>query len=312
MVKLKQEIGSQLRILLILRAIMDSRLGVTILELKERFNVSKDTIRRDLYTLTTAGFIVEMDNKYRYRFKKEKEYKQLKNLLHFSEEEQILLHDAIDTISPYSKRAKTLKKKLASLYDFRKLGHSYLKRPYLQKLDMIQKAIDDKKQVVLENYRSSNSNKITNRLVEPFHINITEDILFAFEPTTRIVKNYKLSRINRVVLQETNWQFEGHHNIIHTDPFRISGKEMVMVHLRITLAGKNELIERFPLTKAHIIESEINGTYEFQCEVNKRFLGLDNFILGFHREIIEIISPDELITHLKNDIEKIKKIEGFF
>jgi len=37
---------------------------------------------------------------------------------------------------------------------------------------------------------------------------------------------------------------------------------------------------------------------------------LDNFILGYHREIIEIISSENLKTHIVKSLEEIKKIEG--
>jgi len=312
MAKFKQEIGTQLRILLIQRAIMNSKLGLTVNELSAKFLVSKDSIRRDFRTLATAGFVLKMDDRYRYSFKKEEEFKQLKELLHFSDEEQIILHNAIDQVSPHSKKAQILKKKLASLYDFRKLGHSYLKRPYLQKLDKINNAIQNRTQITLERYSSSNSNIIRDRKVEPFHIDISNDMLFAVDLDVKKVKNFKISRIEHIRLSNATWNNQGLHNIIHTDPFRISSKKMINIHLIITLAGKNELEERFPLTRAFINESEDKGIYEFQCDVNEKFFGVDNFILGFHREIIEIISPDLLIEHLKKDIEKIKNIEGFY
>ncbi len=312
MVKINQDLGGKLRVLLIQRTLLNSRNGKTINELTQRFGVSKDSIRRDLKILSNAGFIVDIDKKYRYHFKKEEEYKQLKDLLHFSEEEQIILHKAIDSIEPYTKRASILKKKLASLYDFRKLGLSYLNAPYLQKINLINEGMKNKQQIVLKNYKSSNSNKIENKYIEPIHINTSEDILYAFDIKTKTLKNYKISRIGKVALSKNDWEYEGHHYILHTDPFRISSKNMVMVHMRITLAGKNYLEEMYPITKSFINETQNEGIYDFQTKVNDKFLGLDNFILGYHREIVEIISPENLIIHLKNQIECIKNIEGFF
>jgi len=312
MVKRKQDISPKLRILKMQRAILESHNGFTIKQFAQRFDVSIDTIRRDFVALENSGLFLTKDSRHRYTFKKEQEYKQLKDLLHFSEEDQIILHKAIDSVSPHTKRAEILKKKLASIYDFRKLGLSYLKRPYLQKLNKINGAIKNKIQIKLNRYSSSNSNIISDRIVEPFHIDISNDILYAFEIKSKGIRNFKISRIERITLTNDKWKFEGHHNITHSDPFRISSKKMINVHLRITLAGKNELEERYPLSKAFITESEEEGSYDYQCDVNNAFLGLDNFILGFHREILEIISPDILIEHLKKDIEKIKNIEGFY
>jgi predicted DNA-binding transcriptional regulator YafY len=312
MAKSTHKIGTKLRVLSIQRDILDSKYGITRKELVEKYNVNYSTIKRDFEILETAGFILKKDIRHRYKFKRDNEFKQLKDLLHFSKEDQILLHQAIDIISPHSTRAKILKKKLASLYDFRKLGISYLNNPYLQKINTLHKAIEAKNQIILKDYQSSNSNQIDDRCVEPFHINTTEDILHAYDIDKKQLRNFKISRITHIRQTPNKWQYEGFHNILHSDPFRISSNNLVNVHLLVTLGGKNELEERYPLTKAYIEESEEEGIYEFQCKVNNQFLGLDNFILGFHREIIEIISPDIIIEHLKKGIEKIKNIEGFY
>jgi len=294
-----------LRTLLIQRDILNSKYGLTRKFLAKKYNTNISTIKRALNTLETAGFILEKDNRHRYKFKIEDEYKQLKDLLHFSIEDQVLLHEAIDNIAPDTTRAKILKKKLSSLYDYKKLGYSYLRRPHLIKIDTLHKAITDKKQTVLINYQSSNSNEISDRNIEPFHLNTTDDILYAFDIDKKELRNFKISRITKVKISDSNWQFENFHNLLQTDPFRIVSNKNILVHLKITLGGKNELEEKFPLTKAFIMESEEDGIYDFQCRVNNKFIGLDNFILGYHREIVEIISPDELMLHLKRQISDI-------
>jgi hypothetical protein len=64
----------------------------------------------------------------------------------------------------------------------------------------------------------------------------------------------------------------------------------------------NELLERFPLTKAYVEESEVPGMFDFQCKVNRGFLGLSNFILGFFHQKIEVVEPEELKEHLREAV----------
>lgn len=300
--------ASKERIITILTDILNSRFGITRKELVDKYNVNYSTIVRDLQIIEGVGFFLEVDNKNRYRFARTREYRQLKDLLHFSEEDQILLYDAIDKININTSRAQTLKKKLSSLYDLRQLGMSNLSHSYLQKIDELQKAINNKIIVILEDYKSSNSNKIANRSVEPFHINTSEDMIYAFDLDIGELRNFKISRINRINATVRSWQNESKHVIQYTDPFRITDQKLVMIHLRITIGGKNYLEEVYPLTKAYITETQNPHIYNFQCNVNHKFVGLDNFILGYYREIVEIVSPKSLEEHIQNESQKILKL----
>ncbi|HMO41086.1 MAG TPA: WYL domain-containing protein [Saprospiraceae bacterium] len=293
------------RIALLIRALADNPFAYTRQRLADKFTVSKDTIRDDIRAIENAGFVIQRDEKHRYGFAIEKPYTQLKHLLHFTKEDQELLYRAIDHIAPHSDRARQLKKKLASLYDYHRLGHAYLRKPYLTKVDLLLQGKNERRQVILHGYSSSNSNEVRDRLVEPFHPAPPDDTLQAFDVDKRELRHFRISRITRVALTDTPWQYEGHHNILPTDPFRIVDKNQVMVHLRMRVGAYNELIERFPLTRNAIIESSEPDTYDFQCLVNHRFLGLTNFILGFHHQVIEILEPESLIEHLRAEIQKM-------
>ncbi|MEZ5044013.1 MAG: WYL domain-containing protein [Saprospiraceae bacterium] len=306
--KKESEYPAKHRILRIMQALLDHPFGYTKKQLADIYDVHEDTIKNDFRDLKNAGFLVERDEKYRYRFVQNKPYKQLKNLLHFSEEDQALLYQAIDQIAAHSKSGEKLKQKLASLYDFRRLGHAYLRRPYLTKVDLIIQAKEEKKQVVLHDYRSSNSNVIEDRHVEPFHISPPEDTLQAFDIQKKELRHFRISRFHRVELKEENWQFEGHHYVMRTDPFRIVDDNQVSVHIRLKIGAYNELIERFPQTKGSIVESEEIDVYDFQCMVNHKFLGLTNFILGFHHQLVEIVHPESLKEHLRKEVQKINTL----
>ena len=302
---LESEYGTRTRLVRVMRAIIQDPYHYTKKALAEQYGQHPDTIKGDFQAIVNAGFQLDKDDRHRYAFVLEKPYQQLKNLLHFSEEDQLLLYQAIDNLAVGTERAARLKAKLGSLYDYGRLGHAYLRKPYLNKVDLLEQARREKKQVVLEGYRSSNSNTISHRLVEPFHVSPAEDTVQTFEVQKNKVNHFKISRIARVKLLDLPWTHEGWHNIRRTDPFRIVGNEQVTVHLRMGVGAYNELTERFPLTKGYIEEMQETGKYDFQCPVNDQFLGLSNFILGFYHQGIEILAPDSLRDHLRAEVAKM-------
>ena len=305
---MSQEHATKIRILKILRALAESPFGYTKKELAKIYNCSIRTISYDFETIENVGYEIEKDDKNRYRLRVNKPYKKLKELLHFTEDDQLILYQAIDQISPHTKRGAQLKKKLSSLYDFRKLGHTYLRKPYLSKVDTLEQAKEQKKMIVLKGYRSSNSNNIEDRRVEGFHYSPPDDTLQAFDLDKGDLRHFRISRIERIELTNTPWEFERRHIVLPTDVFRIVDPKQVQVHLRMKVGAYNELIERFPQAKAAILSDEEKDVFDFQCMVNHRFFGLTNFILGFHHQLVEIIEPESLKEHLKSHITSMQEL----
>lgn len=302
---IESEHGPRTRVVRILRALIEQPRRYTKRDLAEKYGVSIDTITGDFKCIQEPGFVLDKDENHRYFFVLDKPHRQLKDLLHFSEEDQLLLHQAIDNLPSHTDRQQKLKAKLNSLYDFGRLGHAYLRKPYLNKVDLLKQAQEEQRQVVLLGYRSSNSNTIRDRQVEPFHISPPEDTVQTFDVDKKVVNHFRISRIRQVKLLDTPWQYRGSHNIRHTDAFRIVSNDLVTVHLRMQVGAYNEMIERFPNSKNHFEETHQTGVYDFQGEVNHKFLGLSNFILGFHHQGIEIISPESLREHLREEVRKM-------
>jgi len=300
------EYGYKVRLLRIMRALLEQPKRYAKRELREKYGVGKDAIDNDFQAFKSAGFVLRYDERFRYYFVEDKPLKQLKDLLHFSEEDQILLTRAIDKVAETEKYGEHLKSKLASLYDYHRLGYAYLRKPYLAKIDKLLTAKEDNRQVILKQYHSSNSNSITDRHIEPYHIDPPKDTLQAFDLDKKEIRHFRISRITRIQMTTEAWKYKYRHRLQAVDPFRIMDNQKVMVHLRLRVGAYNELIERFPLTKAHILPAEEEGVYDFQCEVNHEFYGLSNFILGTHN-LVEVLSPDRLLLHLQAEVKKMQK-----
>lgn len=295
------------RLLAILKLLIESPYQYTKVMFETKFNVGKDAISDDFDELKDAGFDVQYDKKYRYAILPNKPMQHLEDMLLFTEAEKEILIDALAKNAKASeKRTKRMQEKLNTIYDVSKLGSSLFSRTFLSKANLLEQAKQKKKVVKLINYRSTNSSEITDRLIEPFQVSVKEDILHAFEVEKKEIRHFRISRIERVELQDTDWQYETKHNVIATDPFRIVNNNKVRVHIMLRVGGYNELLERFPLTQAYLHPSpNQQGIYEFECDINEKFYGLTNFILGYHEHIVEIVEPESLIDHIRRHIGKI-------
>lgn len=300
------EYGTKIRLLRIMRAIMERPYGYTKQHFAKEYGTHEDTIKNDFDTFGELGLELDWDPKRRYAFKVNRSLKKISGLLYFSEEERALLYDAIHNLRTTPERQAHLIQKLHSLYDYSRLGFAYLRKPHLNKVDILEHAKTEKRQVILEGYRSSNSSQVSDRLVEPFHVVPADDMLHAFEIGKRVIRHFRITRFVRVKLTDQPWQYEGYHNIMKTDPFRIVTNNQVNVHLRLSVGAYNELIERYPLTRPHIEATADPNSFDFQCDVNHNFYGLSNFILGFYHLDIQVYAPDTLLDHLRAEVGKMK------
>jgi predicted DNA-binding transcriptional regulator YafY len=303
---MEHEYGTKVRLLRVMQAIMEQPYRYTKKGLAELYGVHEDTIKQDFDAFRTAGFELDYDTRYRYGFKVDKPYEELKSLFQLSETNQLGLLKAVSELAAGHPEFETLRDRLASLLEYTQREHAYMRRPYLTKVKLLEQAKAEKRQVLLLDYHSSNSNMVADRRVEPFFFKAEEDILQAFDVDKEKLRHFRLSRIKRIRLLDTPWSYEGQHQVLATDPFRIVDNRQVMVHLRMRVGAYNELVERFPASKAYIQEdAEDEGVYDFQCQVNHRFFGLTNFILGFYHQIVEILEPEELKAHLQAEIRKM-------
>lgn len=295
------------RVLSLLVNIMEQPYRFTKAALSKKYNVSVRTISRDFEDLELVGFTIRKDEKYRYALEETKHLSQLKNLLHFSEEDQLTLVKALNEFDKNGKQAERIKQKVRNIYNYQKLGYANLKKPYLKKLNQIEQAKKENRNIILKAYRSSNSNAVSDRVVEAFHYSPDTDIVQAYDLQKNALRHYRISRIQRIELSSEAWANADKHHISATDPFQIVSDEQVMVNIRLKVGGYNELVQRFPLTQGSITEDYEEGIYDFTAKVNKYFFGLSNFILGNFHQIEEIVEPEELRVHLLRMVKDIEK-----
>lgn len=294
------------RTLRMLRMIVESPRTYTRNDLAKRLGVGKDAILDYFNEIKNAGFNLIYDKKYRYYIDTERQYEYLKELLYFSEKDQNFILDALAKIPDTNAYKSRLLRKMESIYDFTRMGSHLISGQFMTKMNLLEKAKKEQKVVVLKDYHSTNSATISDKKVEPFHILANEDVLHAFDVEAKQIKHYRISRIKGVEVLEEARRFENHHNIVHTDPFRISNNNQIRVRMTLRIGGYNELLERFPATYGYLTPTvQDKEIYLLDCKVNASFIGLTNFILGNHHHIVELLEPESLIEHIKEEVKKI-------
>lgn len=304
------DIGTKQSLLRLMMILLEQPFRYTKKELAQKIGVDIQTIKTHTTALGNVGFEVIYDKKYRYGFKEDKAYDQLKNLLHFTETEQDFLNAAIEQFDKHGKTANRIRKKLNSLYDYHKLGLEVLRQPHLQKINILEKAKNEQHRIYLIDYFSSNSNSIKDRLVEPLQVSPMDDMLYAYDVEKEKVSHFRLSRISKIKITDEPFVYSKPFHIGKTDPFYIVNDKQIMVHLKFGVAAYNELVARFPLTKNYIKSHAFeDNQFDFQCKVNAGFLGVSNFIFNVFHDKVEVLDPPELVEHLEKNLKKM--LENF-
>lgn len=262
----------------------------TIDDLASRLETSPRTVYRYIDTFRSAGFLVDERNGVFSLSKESKQLRSISELVYFTEEEAYILKRAIESIDDDNPALGGLKKKLYSVYDFKRIADVVVHPNQLTVVNNLIEAIKFKEQVRLVGYRSSNSGNVSDRLVEPFAFDTNMVQIFCYEPASNKNKLFKIARISVVDRLESDWCCEHLHQKAKTDIFRISGFDDLPVTLKLTMLAANLLLEEYPLSEKYL-EKVSDNEFIFEAMVCS-YQGVGRFVLGLCNEIEVLGSPD--------------------
>ena len=277
----------------------------TIEDLSEKLETSPRTIYRYLDTFKDAGFFVTKNGPYFKLDKKSRYFKDISQLIHFTEEEAYILNSAIESIDPTNVIKQNLKAKLASVYDYKMLAECVVKGENARNVNEIIEAIEDKKQIILHDYTSAHSKKVSDRLVEPLSFTTNYIQVWAYEISTGKNKLFKLSRIGSVEVTANNWQYEREHKEGLMDLFRINSFEQIPVKLKLGLRAASLLVEEYPLAEKYLSSvPDDQSTFILQTNICG-YEGIGRFVLGLLDDI-EILEGEGLKEFLRERMKLAK------
>lgn len=295
------KIERMLRLMMMLTA--NSR--YTVEELADKLSTSPRTIYRYIDTFKDAGFLVMKSGPYFRLDKRSRYFKDISQLIHFTEEEAYILNSAIESIDPTNAIKQNLKSKLASVYDFKMLAECVVKGENARNVNAIIEAIEEKKQIILKDYTSAHSRKVSDRLVEPLSFTTNYIQVWAYEISSGKNKLFKVSRIGSVEILENGWEYEQEHKEGLMDLFRINSFEQIPVKLKLGLRAASLLVEEYPLGEKFLCPIEDDASHFMLDTWVCGYEGVGRFVLGLLDDI-EIIEGEGLKAFLK---ERMKMAE---
>ena len=268
------------------------------------------TIYRYIDTFREAGFVVKKSNGLIRLDKQSKYFKDISELVHFTDEEAHILKSAIESIDENNIIKQNLKAKLYSVYDYKILAECVTKGSNAKNVNNIAEAMQNHKQILLKGYKSANSSKISDRIIEPYKFTTNYIQVWGHEipllpdgtpDPTRSGENkiFKISRITDTEILENDWQYESEHKAAYIDIFRISSMSQLPIRLKLGLRASSLLLEEFPLAEKEMSKISDN---EYILETNVcSYEGVGRFVLGLLDDI-EVIESEEFREFLKKRI----------
>lgn len=271
-------------------------------DIAARLDMSRRTIYRYIDTFRDAGFVIKKSGQCIRLDKESPHFKDISQLVHFTEEEAVILRRAIESIDDTNTLKMNLKRKLYSVYDSKTLADTVVKGHNADNIHSLIEAIENRRQVVLRNYHSAHS--IRDRKVEPFGFTTNYVNVWCYDTEDGKCKIFKTARIDGVEILDAGWQHESEHEEGFIDIFRMIGSVRIHVRLELGLLSRNLLLEEYPLAEEYV--SQI-APERWLLETDVANLhGVGRFIAGLLDDI-RIIEPHGLKTYLLDYIDRHKR-----
>ena len=254
------------------------------------------TVYRYLDLVKELGFELQKDQNNKFLIVSGDDYETVS----FSKEEASLLRDLVLTAGKESKLKDSVLQKIYLQSEIAIQGNQILKANLGILVAKINTAITENKRVLLKSYHSINSQKISDRLIEPICLTDNYNSICGFEVDTKTNKYYNIERITEVIVLNEQQEFQNLHQLDEMDAFGFSKQNgaKFQVELILTLKAYILLKEEYPKIEKHIKKDKNSAVYHLNIEVNNP-KPITRFILGLKDEIV-VVGSNEFREYLKN------------
>ena len=277
-------------------------------EISRRLSMSPRTVYRYIDTFREAGFVVKKKGAGYHLDKASPYFREISELIHFTDEEALLLKSAIESIDQNNLIKQNLKKKLYTVYDYKILADTIVNSQNSLNVKHLIEAIESKRKVILHNYSSANSSEIRNRKVEAFAFTTNYVQVWCFESEFNDPKLFSVARIGSVEVINEPWEQEEKHIKGWIDAFRMHADCRLPIKLRLSLRAASLLTEEFPLAQSGLQKVQDNE-WVFEAQVCS-YDGVGRFVMGLLDKDIEILATDEFKAHIRKMLKNISKKMG--
>ena len=194
---------------------------------------------------------------------------------------------------------QNLLNKLYALYDFEQTKIPFVRPEDSEVVSKLKLAIEGKKQVILKNYKSGNSNQIHDRIVEPFSFTEGFVSVWCFEPASGSNKTFKVARIEDIEELGADWAHAEAHHADFVDVFRVGGPEKMPIKMYLNLRAYRLLIEEYP--RAEQFVKRFNDKMYLYDGWVSNYEGVGRFVLGLLRDVV-VLEPKAFKDFLNEKI----------
>ena len=282
---------------------LTTNVNYSIDDIADKLELTQRSVYRYLDTLENAGFVLQRSKKCVRLCTESPFFKDISQLIHFSEEEAYMVNQLIESIADTNLVKRNLKKKLASVYHFHGVADSIINKEHNTAIHTLLDAIENKRTVILKNYASSHTGDVRNRLVEPFAFTTNYVQVRCYEPESGMNKMFRVSRIEEVLLQNENWMYEEKHQHAYLDIFRMSSTNGITypIKLELNTRAHNLLLEEFPLSEKYLTKIS-KDKWLLETEVSS-YAGVGRFVMGLAADI-RIIDTPELKEYIADYVQQ--------
>lgn len=269
----------------------------TVDQLAERLSMSRRTVYRYIDTFREAGFVIKKTGDCIRLDKASPHFRDISQLVHFTEEEAVILKSAIENIDDTNLLKQNLKRKLYSVYDNRTLADTVVRGKNAPNIRRLVEAIEERRQVTLHGYQSAHGGAIRDRRVEPFAFTTNYVQVWCYDPGDDRCKLFKTARIGSVELLDRPWEHAEAHREGFIDVFRMHGEERHRVRLELGMLACNLLCEEYPLAERDL-RPTADRRWLLETDV-ANYAGVGRFVAGLLDDIRIVDSP-ELLGYLRD------------
>ena len=278
---------------------------LTVEEIATRLSITPRSVYRYIDTFRTAGFVIKKKNNCVRLDKSSPYFKDISELIHFTEEEAYILKSAIESIDENNILKQNLKKKLYTVYNYKILAETIVDGRHGRNVRQLVQAMESRKPVILKRYASSHGNDIRDRKVEAFAFTTNYEQVWCYCLEDQEVKLFRVSRIGAVELLQESWQHEVAHVAGYIDIFRMHSSERLPLKLKLGLRATSLLLEEFPLASKQLRQKS-DSEWLLETEVCS-YEGVGRFVLRLMGDI-EIIDSPEFLQYISVQVKKMKEL----
>lgn len=234
----------------------------SIKRISQSLEISERSCYRYFDLLEELGFDIIKDENNKFSLKSD----QLVDP--FTKEESHLINEVLSVSVKNNPLVTSIKSKLPSLEESNILASNIVNSHLSKLLLQINKAIEDKKRIIINKYQSASSESVSDRTVEPIGFTTNYQYLCAFELESNQNKYFKLERMGSIEILEDLVKFKNKHKLLNPDVFGFNDSgTKYPVKLKMSMRTMLFLKDDYPETVNFLTEQN-DGFWLLNVEVN--------------------------------------------